>query len=140
MKKFLLLCLNMFLVASIGAARPVLTKEKWQQMKQGGLQEESIVPETRPMLVEDGQDDESDQTPPPLPPRSNQVSQVTPPPLPPRPVTPPPLPPRPVAKQSTKEEFVQTEKTPGLPFTDQDLAAQAGKLKKPTNVQTSNKE
>lgn len=138
MKKLLLLCLNMSLVVPIVAARPILTKEKWQQMQQDKLQDDQIVPETRPMFIEDVEDEgieELDQTPPPLPPR---------------PVTPPPLPPRPIAQQPmmtgvTKEQAAQGEPVPaltkpGLPFTGQDLATQAGKLKKPTDVQPAAKE
>ncbi len=122
MKKFLLLCLNIGFIAPMAAARPILTKEKWAQMQkergaQSGLQDE-IMPETRPILIEDVEDEEEiAQTPPPLPPRPTQQ-------------TPPPLPPRPVAQQPTKAADAKSS----LPFTDQDLSNQAGQLKKPTPV------
>lgn len=121
MKKFLLLCLNIGFIVPISAARPVLTKEKWAQMQkeraaQSGLQDE-IMPETRPMLIEDVEDEEEiAQTPPPLPPRPSAQK--------------PPLPPRPAAQQPTKAGDAKSS----LPFTDQDLANQAGKLKKPATV------
>ena len=143
MKKFLLLCLNIGFIAPIAAARPILTKEKWEQMKkergaQYGLQDE-IMPETRPMLIEEEEAEgveEIAQTPPPLPPRP-----ITPSQLPPRPVTPPPLPPRPSTQKSSlpprpvvQQPTKAADAKSSLPFTDQDLANQAGKLKKPTTV------
>lgn len=142
MKRVLFLCLNMMLVVTVQAARPILTQAKWDQMQQGKTAYgEVITPETRPMLIDEPQDD-NDQTPPPLPPRpmvqvsseptlaerlQDQSKKLKPVPVGNTSVavTPPPLPPRPTIQS---QSGVTTK--PIVPFTGQDLEQQKAALKK----------
>lgn len=162
MKKILFLCLNVLFVVSNFAARPILTKAKWEQMQQERTAYgEVITPETRPMLIDEPQDDgdenEADQTPPPLPPRPVNSKQAIPVVIEksemanksdqsikavalPNPDTQQPMMTGVTKEQAAQGKSVPALTRPDLPFTDQDLTMQASKLTKVGPVKAAQKE